>query len=211
MDVQFVKSAFKENQYPPAELPEVAFAGRSNVGKSSLINAVVNRKKLARTSAKPGRTQAINFFRLGNEMMLVDLPGYGFARVPDNVRNAWRKMVETYLRTREVLRGVVVILDIRRDPATGDLDLLHWLDHYGITPIVVLTKADKVSRQESRKRHSMITKVLKKERLIREGGAISHEPLIFSARTRQGRDVVLSHMKTVAAFNPAAPPEPRSP
>ncbi|MDZ7699375.1 MAG: ribosome biogenesis GTP-binding protein YihA/YsxC [Deltaproteobacteria bacterium] len=211
MDVQFLKSAYKESHYPLPDLPEIAFAGRSNVGKSSLINAVVNRKKLARTSAKPGRTQAINFFRLGNEMMLVDLPGYGFARVPDKVRNAWRKMVETYLRTRETLRGVVVILDIRRDPTTGDLDLLHWLDHYAITPIVVLTKADKVSRQETRKRHSIITRALKEENLIRAGGVISHEPVIFSARTRQGRDEVLSHMKTVAAFNPTDPREPHNP
>lgn len=210
MDVQFLKSAFKEGHYPPPDLPEIAFAGRSNVGKSSLINTVVNRKKLARTSATPGRTQAINFFRLGNEMILVDLPGYGFARVPNKVRNEWRNMVEAYLYKRETLRGVIVILDIRRDPATGDLELLHWLHHYGVPPIVVLTKADKISRQEARKRHGIITKVLKEEGLLLIDGAMPHEPIIFSARTRLGRDEVLSRMKTVAGLNPTDLPEPHS-
>jgi len=210
MEVQFLKSAFKESQYPPPELPEIAFAGRSNVGKSSLINTVVNRKKLARTSATPGRTQAINFFQLGNDMLLVDLPGYGFARVPNKVRNAWRNMVETYLYKRETLRGVIVILDIRRDPAAGDMDLLHWLHHYGVPPIVVLTKADKVSRQEARKRHGIITKVLKEKGLSQQDGAIPYEAIMFSARTRLGREEVLSRMKTVADLNPTAPPEQRS-
>ena len=111
MNAEFVTSAFNEKQYPAADRPEVAFAGKSKVGKSSLINTLVNRKKLARTSATPGRTQSINFFRLGKSLYLVDLPGYGFARVPVNVKRSWKEMVETYLRTRPTLKAVVVILD----------------------------------------------------------------------------------------------------
>ncbi|MBW2169453.1 MAG: ribosome biogenesis GTP-binding protein YsxC, partial [Deltaproteobacteria bacterium] len=121
MDATFIISAFSENQYPPPDMEEVAFAGRSNVGKSSLINVLVNRKGLARTSSTPGRTQSINFFSVGESLYIVDLPGYGFARVPINVKKSWHNMVETYLRTRSNLKAVVVILDIRRDPTSGDI------------------------------------------------------------------------------------------
>ncbi len=178
MDVEFIKSAFKEEHYPPPERPEVAFAGKSNVGKSSLLNTLVNRRKLARTSSTPGRTQAINFFRFGKTLYLVDLPGYGFARVPIKVKKSWGLMVEDYLRTRETLKAVVVILDIRRDPSTGDEDLINWLNYYAIKPIVVLTKADKISRQQAKKRANLIIKGLK---------AVSFSaPVIFSSHTRQG-------------------------
>ncbi|MCD6293869.1 MAG: YihA family ribosome biogenesis GTP-binding protein, partial [Deltaproteobacteria bacterium] len=132
MDVEFIKSAFQEKHYPPPDRPEIAFAGKSNVGKSSLLNTLVNRRKLARTSSTPGRTQAINFFRFGKTLYLVDLPGYGFARVPIKVKKSWGLMVEDYLRTRETLKAVVVILDIRRDPSTGDEDLINWLNYYAI-------------------------------------------------------------------------------
>jgi len=178
MDVEFIKSAFQEKHYPPPNRPEVAFAGKSNVGKSSLLNTLVNRRKLARTSSTPGRTQAINFFRFGKTLYLVDLPGYGFARVPIKVKKSWGLMVEDYLRTRETLKAVVVILDIRRDPSTGDEDLINWLNYYAIKPIVVLTKADKISRQQAKKRANLITKGLK---------AVSFSaPVIFSSHTRQG-------------------------
>jgi len=178
MDVEFIKSAFQEKHYPPPDRPEVAFAGKSNVGKSSLLNTLVNRRKLARTSSTPGRTQAINFFRFGKTLYLVDLPGYGFARVPIKVKKSWGLMVEDYLRTRETLKAVVVILDIRRDPSTGDEDLINWLNYYAIKPIVVLTKADKISRQQAKKRANLITKGLK---------AVSFSaPVIFSSHTRQG-------------------------
>jgi len=178
MDVEFIKSAFQEKHYPPPDRPEVAFAGKSNVGKSSLLNTIVNRRKLARTSSTPGRTQAINFFRFGTSLYLVDLPGYGFARVPMNVKKSWGQMVEDYLRTRHTLKAVVVILDIRRDPSTGDENLINWLNYYDIDPIVVLTKADKVSRQQAQNRSKRITDGLK---------AVSFsEPVIFSSLKRQG-------------------------
>jgi GTP-binding protein len=178
MDVEFIKSAFKEKHYPPPDRPEVAFAGKSNVGKSSLLNTIVNRRKLARTSSTPGRTQAINFFRFGTSLYLVDLPGYGFAKVPMNVKKSWGQMVEDYLRTRETLKAVVVILDIRRDPSTGDENLINWLNYYHIDPIVVLTKADKVSRQQAQNRSKLITDSLKTVSFS--------EPVIFSSLKRQG-------------------------
>ncbi len=178
MDVEFIKSAFKEKHYPPPDRPEVAFAGKSNVGKSSLLNTLVNRRKLARTSSTPGRTQAINFFRFGKTLTLVDLPGYGFARVPVKVKKSWGVMVEDYLRTRRTLKAVVVILDIRRDPSTGDEDLINWLNHYHMEPILVLTKADKISRQQIKRRTNLITGSLKEVSFS--------EPVIFSSHTRQG-------------------------
>jgi GTP-binding protein len=182
MDVSFIKSAFRESHYPPPDRPEIAFAGRSNVGKSSLINVLVNRKGIARTSSRPGRTQSINFFQLGSRLYFVDLPGYGYARVPMKVKKSWQHMVETYLRRRSNLKGVVVILDIRRDPTPGDLDLLNWLKHYQITAVLVLTKADKVARNQARTRADMI------ESQFKEVSAIS--PTVFSAKTRKGREEI---------------------
>ena len=182
MEIAFLKSAFRESDYPPPDKPEIAFAGRSNVGKSSLINVLVNRKGIAKTSSRPGRTQAINFFSLEDRVHLVDLPGYGFARVPLHVKKSWGNMVETYLRRRSNLRVVVVILDIRRDMSIGDRDLLNWLDHYGIKTIVVLTKADKLSRNKSRARARQI------ERELQE--LTDEKPTIFSAKTREGREEI---------------------
>jgi GTP-binding protein len=179
MEIKFLKSAFHEDHYPPPDKPEVAFAGRSNVGKSSLINVLVSRKKIARTSSRPGRTQAINFFDLDSRLYLVDLPGYGYARVPLAVKKSWGSMVETYLRKRPNLRAVVVILDIRRDPSTGDMDLLNWLQRYEISSIIILTKADKLSRNQSLKRTSIISSKLKK--------VSSDRPVVFSAKTREGK------------------------
>jgi len=189
MDVEFLISAFRPDQYPPRDRYEVAFAGRSNVGKSSLINVLVNRKALARTSSTPGRTQAINFFRVGKLLYFVDLPGYGFARVPIRVKQSWQAMVETYLRTRENLKAVIVILDIRRNPTEGDLDLFNWLEYYHIDAIPVLTKADKLSRQKARQRAGLIGKQL--------SNISSATPVVFSASTRQGRDEVWQRIDAV--------------
>ena len=182
MDVEFLISAFRPGQYPPPDRPEVAFAGRSNVGKSSLINVMINRKNLARTSSTPGRTQAINYFRIGQSLYFVDLPGYGFARVPIKVKKSWQKMVETYLSERSNLKAVVVILDIRREPTTADLDLINWLEHYRITCIPVLTKADKLSRQKAGRQAGLIGRQIKELCTV--------APTVFSSKTRQGRDQI---------------------
>jgi GTP-binding protein len=178
MQVEFIKSALHESHYPPADKPEVAFAGRSNVGKSSLINALVNRRKLAKTSATPGRTRAINFFSVDNRFYMVDLPGYGYAAVAHDVKKGWGEMIETYLRKRTNLKAVVVILDIRRDPGSGDMDLVTWLKQYGRRPITVLTKADKLSRHHALLRAKLIGEGLK---------PISGDtPTLFSAKTKEG-------------------------
>jgi GTP-binding protein len=192
MDVSFIKSAFNEKQYPPADKPEIAFAGKSNVGKSSLLNVLVNRKKMARTSSTPGRTQSLNFFDIKDKnMYMVDLPGYGFASVPLQVKKSWGIMVEAYLRTRPNLKAVVVILDIRRDPSEGDMDLLDWLNTYGIRAITVLTKADKLSRQQAMGRVKLITGEL--------GKKIAGTPVIFSAKTRAGKDEIWAEIEKASA------------
>jgi GTP-binding protein len=177
--VDFIKSALHESHYPPGDRPEVAFAGKSNVGKSSLINALVNRRKLAKTSATPGRTRVINFFSVDNRFYMVDLPGYGYAAVSHEVKKGWGEMIETYLRKRTNLKAVVVILDIRRDPGSGDMDLVRWLKEYGKRPIAVLTKADKLSRHQALLRANLIGERLK---------PISDDtPTLFSAKTKEGR------------------------
>ena len=132
---EFVTSATKPSQYPPEGLPEIAFAGRSNVGKSSLINVLVNRKRLVKTSSTPGRTQLVNFFDINDSINFVDLPGYGYAKVPASVRKKWGPMIETYLSGRNTLKGVVVIMDIRRTPREEEQNLIDWLGHYSIASI----------------------------------------------------------------------------
>jgi GTP-binding protein len=182
MDIAFIKSAFRRSHYPPPDKPEVAFAGRSNVGKSSLINVLVNRKRIARTSSTPGRTQAINFFSVAGRFYMVDLPGYGFARVPLRIKSAWGTMVETYLRNRANLKAVVVILDIRRDLSGDDERLLEWLNHFGIRALLVLTKADKVSRSQALSRS---------KRLREQLDSLSEDlPTLFSAKTKKGRQEI---------------------
>jgi len=197
MDVAFLTSAFRASQYPPQDRPEIAFAGRSNVGKSSLINVLANRKGLARTSSRPGRTQSINFFTMGKSLYLVDLPGYGFARVPMKVKKSWQGMVETYLRERSNLEAVVIILDIRRDVSSGDMDLLSWLKHYGINAIPVLTKADKLSRQKGRTRAYTITRKLKDVSPV--------GPVLFSAKTRNGREEIWDKIRRVSGSDLRVP------
>jgi len=176
---EFVTSAAKPSQYPPARLPEVAFAGRSNVGKSSLINTLVNRKHLVKTSSTPGRTQLINFFNINHQMGFVDLPGYGYAKVPVSVKKKWGPMIETYLSGRETLKGVVVIMDIRRIPKQEELNLLGWLEHYSINGILVLTKTDKLSKNKQTQQHQLIARALNREQ---------GEFILFSAKSRRGRD-----------------------
>ena len=157
---QFVTSAVKPSQYPSDDRPEIAFAGRSNVGKSSLINRILGVKKLVKTSSTPGRTQLINFFSVNDSVYFVDLPGYGYAKVPVEVQKKWGPMVETYLKDRSMLRAVVVILDIRRTPNRMDLDLMDYLGYYGISQIPVLTKADKLKRGKQALQHRRIAECL---------------------------------------------------
>jgi len=191
MDAAFLKSAFEKSHYPPPDKTEVAFAGRSNVGKSSLLNILVNRKNLARTSSTPGRTQALNFFLVDDRFYFVDLPGYGYARVSLEVKKSWRGMVETYLGNRPNLKAVVVIVDLRRDLEEEDRQLIEWLEQEGQNVILVLTKIDKLTRSERDSRVRQLEKDL--------SGVVSAKPILFSARTREGRkeiwDRLLSLMK----------------
>ncbi|MBN1105018.1 MAG: YihA family ribosome biogenesis GTP-binding protein [Deltaproteobacteria bacterium] len=187
MDVSFISFSVRESHYPPPDRPEVAFAGRSNVGKSSLINVLLNRKKMARTSSTPGRTQAIHFYSVGRGLYFVDLPGYGFARVPLEVKASWKGMVDTYLRKRPNLKAVVVILDIRREPTRGDMDLLNWLRAYGREAIPVLTKTDKLSRSQVRLRAAEIAR--------RVEPICSAGPVVFSAKTREGREEIWERIR----------------
>ena len=185
---EFVTSAPGPEAYPPPTSPEVAFAGRSNVGKSSLINTLVNRRRLVKTSSTPGRTQLINFFNINDRLMLVDLPGYGYAKVPEAVRRKWGPMIETYLSTREVLRGVVVIMDIRRIPGQGETDLLHWLDRFRIPAVPVITKADKLSRPKQDKARAAIARKLSVE---------PADLILFSAKSRLGKEAVWEALKAL--------------
>ena len=178
---EFVTSAAKKSQYPAAVLPEIAFAGRSNVGKSSLINVLVNRKRLVKTSSTPGRTQLINFFNINNHIAFVDLPGYGYARVPASVKKKWGPMIETYLSGRNTLKGVVVILDIRRIPREVELNFIAWLDHYRIARILVLTKTDKLSKIKQAKQRAAVARSLDVD---------SSDLILFSAKSRNGREDV---------------------
>ncbi len=182
MDVkttEFMKSATAPAHYPLSDLPEVAFAGRSNVGKSSLINTLVNRKNLVRTSRTPGRTQLINFFSVNGQFVLADLPGYGFASVPLAVKRDWGPMIETYLERRENLRCVVLILDVRRIPSREDLLMFHWLRAYSIPTVPVINKCDKVSRNERARQAAVISRTLE---------VPADEFVFFSALSREGKE-----------------------
>jgi GTP-binding protein len=179
LSAEFVKSATKPSEYPPGNLPEVAIAGKSNVGKSSLINTLVNRKNLAKTSSQPGRTQTLNFFRVNEKLSLVDLPGYGFAKAPLEVRKAWKPMVETYLQTREAIRLVILILDSRRGLSPDDSTLLDWLEYHEIPALIVLTKADKLSQFERARQRKGLAAV----------PLLEDMPMVFfSAMTGEGRE-----------------------
>lgn len=180
---KFETSAVKSTSYPAGVLPEVALAGRSNVGKSSLLNRLVNRKALARTGNTPGRTRLINFFLVNGFFRLVDLPGYGYAKVSKVERDSWRKMVEGYLRNRESLKGVVLLVDSRHQPTAQDVQMYGWLKEQGISAAVAATKADKLSR----------SKVVQSLKVIRSTLAMSdNDPLIpFSSETSQGREELL--------------------
>lgn len=174
---------------PDNKLPEVAFAGKSNVGKSSLINALMMRKSLARTSAQPGKTQTINFYNINKEIYLVDLPGYGYAKASEKEREAWGQMIERYLNTSEKLRAVFLLVDIRHAPSANDKQMFEWMAYVGYDPIVIATKLDKIKR-------SQIDKQIK---IICQGLGADKETIIvpFSAETKQGRDIIWDFMDQV--------------
>lgn len=191
----FVKSATQPGHYPEGLLPEIAFAGRSNVGKSSLINVLVNRRALVRTSSTPGRTQLLNFFDVNGTFSLVDLPGYGFAKVPLAVKKNWGPMVRTYLEKRPNLKAVVVLFDIRRVPREEDLQLLDWLEEFSIPTIPVVTKIDKISRGE---RAKQLKPILEATGLPKDAFSL------FSATSREGRDSIWARIEAALAIAPAA-------
>jgi len=177
-----VISAVSKKQYPAEGLPEIALAGRSNVGKSSLINKTINRKNLARTSGKPGKTQTLNFYRINEEFFFVDLPGYGFAKVSQKVKDQWAKFIEEYLSEREELKGVIQIVDLRHPPTQDDVIMYEWLQHFQLPTLVVTTKADKISRGQWQKHLKQIKEKLKL--------AKDQPVVIFSAETGQGVEEV---------------------
>ncbi len=189
--VEFVKSAVKPAHYPEYAFPEIAFAGRSNVGKSSLINTLIQRKDMVKTSSKPGCTQLINFFLVNEVLSMVDLPGYGYAKVSKAVRAQWQPMVERYLSSRENLLGLVLLIDIRRDPKKEEFDLVNWLESHEKPYLVVLTKADKLSKTQQDKRLTAICSQLNRDR----NGVI-----LFSAKTRKGRETVLDEISDLISW-----------
>jgi GTP-binding protein len=175
--VDFITSAFNNSQLPAPEYPEIAFAGRSNVGKSSLINKLVNRRGLVKVSATPGKTQSLNFFLVEENLYLVDLPGYGFAKVPRKVKNDWQGMIASYLEKRESLRCVVVIVDLRHGVKDQDLELVNWLRLIGRPLLVVYTKADKLSRNQQQQQAAALDAGF---------GVAREERVVFSAKTGEG-------------------------
>jgi GTP-binding protein len=186
-NAEFVKSATAPAHYPETLIPEIAFAGRSNVGKSSLLNVLLQRKNLVRTSSTPGRTQLINFFCVNNSISMVDLPGYGFAKVPTAVKKQWGPMIRTYLQNRPALCAVVVLFDIRRIPQDEDLQLLDWLEEYRIMTIPVITKADKIKRSQHQKAVAQIAQAT---------GLPADAFTLFSALKRSGEDDVWELIQT---------------
>jgi len=177
--VRFEKSATAPDHYPTAGYPEVAFVGRSNVGKSSVINTLIERKRLARTSTTPGRTQQINFYTVNEHLYFVDLPGYGYARVPRSVKKEWGPMIERYFGSSRSLCLVVFILDIRRDPSDDDIAVIDWLHEMTVPWCFIVTKSDKFSRGKARERRRSIARSLNVEET---------DMIIFSAKTKEGRD-----------------------
>ncbi len=170
------------SRLPENTKPEVAFSGKSNVGKSSLINGLLNRKSLARTSSQPGKTQTINFYNVNRELYLVDLPGYGYAKVKQEIRAKWGRMIENYLHRSKQLKAVFLLVDIRHEPSANDKDMYDWIVHQGYDPIIIATKLDKIKRSQ----------VQKQLKILREGLKTGPDTRIipFSAETKQGREEI---------------------
>ena len=170
------------SKIPDNQLPEIAFAGKSNVGKSSLINALMNRKSLARTSAQPGKTRTINFYNINDELYFVDLPGYGYAKVSQQEKEKWGKMIEKYLHRSKVLQAVFLLVDIRHEPSANDRQMYEWILANGYHPIVIATKLDKINRSQ----------IAKQVKLVKQGLGVDKDTIVipFSAETKQGREEI---------------------
>ena len=168
------------SQIPENQMMEIAFAGKSNVGKSSLINALMNRKSLARTSSQPGKTQTINFYNVNDEMYFVDLPGYGYAKVSQKEKEKWGKMIEKYLHTSKVLQAVFLLIDIRHEPSANDKQMYDWIMSNGFHPIIIASKLDKIKRSQ----------LAKHVKLIKQGLGVDSDTIVipFSSETKQGRE-----------------------
>jgi len=184
-DVSFLTSVFDLKQLPDPDMPEIAFAGRSNVGKSSLINRLIKRKNLVKTSGKPGKTQSLNFFLLDNSLYLVDLPGYGYAKVSKKMQASWQTLITGYLESRENLKCVIVIVDIRHAMKIVDLQLVDWLRSRGVPFLLVYTKADKLSANQRSKNVAILDAGF---------GVSNSERLVFSAKTGMGRDRLIQSL-----------------
>lgn len=180
------------SRLPHHTWPEFAFAGKSNVGKSTLINALMNRKSYARTSGKPGKTQTINYYNINDALYLVDLPGYGYATPGVEVKAQWGAMIENYLHTSDTLRAVFLLVDIRHDPSDDDALMFDWVIHNGFVPIIVATKADKLKRSQLPKAIANVKNVLQKKSAV--GQEISVEVIPFSGLSKQGRDEILERI-----------------
>ncbi len=187
----FVKSSAKLEQLPAPSMAEFAFIGRSNVGKSSLINTLVSKKELAKTSGNPGKTQTVNHFIINNQWYLVDLPGYGFARISQEKREEWQQLIRSYLTKRESLVTVFVLVDMRLEPQKSDLEFINWLGESGIPLSIVLTKSDKLTKNERNQSLSRIKKA------ILDSWEVLPPLFITSAETREGRDEILDYITTV--------------
>ena len=185
--------AEREGWRPDTSLPEIAFAGRSNVGKSSLLNSLVRRKSFARVSRTPGRTREINFFRINNGFVLVDLPGYGYARISKERKAEWRPLIESYMRRTTQLRGIVLLLDIRREPSDDDREMLDFLAEMEVPTIVALTKTDKLSKAAGRERAAAISRALMLE---------TEQVIPFSAHSGEGRVELLEAITELVQADP---------
>ena len=183
---EFIISAVKRNQYPVDNRVEIAFVGRSNVGKSSIINALTNRRKLAKVSQTPGKTRLINFFLINNDFHLVDLPGYGYAKVSKKEKESWGKTIETYLHGREPLKRVVLLVDSRHKPTADDIMMHEWIKHYGYDVIVVATKSDKLSNNELPKAKKLIKETLKLEK--------NDKLYFFSSLNKKGKEELIDNL-----------------
>lgn len=170
------------SKLPETDLPEIAFAGKSNVGKSSLINTLINRKALARTSSQPGKTQTINYYNINQNLYFVDLPGYGFAKAPLHVQAQWGKMIESYLKKSQQLKAVLLLIDIRHEPKANDIQMYQWITQQGFMPVIIATKSDKISKGAVPKQLKIIREALDAPRDI--------TMIPFSAQTKSGRDEI---------------------